>query len=454
MAFIPIYILILFTTILVDYISGILIDKSRGRRRAIILALSIVTNLGMLGFFKYFNFVASNIAQLFSFFGWSCPVHTLPIILPIGLSFHTFQSMGYTVEVYRGRKPEYHPGVFALYVMFYPQLVAGPIERPNNLLVQLKQPKDLDYQRIADGLKLMAWGFFKKLVIADRLAVIVDQVYGKPTNYQGVILASATICFAYQIYCDFSGYTDIAIGAARVMGFDLMKNFSQPYLSSSVSEFWKRWHISLSSWFRDYLYIPLGGNRVSKWRHRFNLILVFLLSGLWHGASWTFIIWGLIHGGYLILSIWTKGLRQKIVDITGVGNYPVFHNVLRISLTFLAVCFAWIFFRAPDISTAWYIVTHLWTGWYDLLVNLQAPAAIRNTFSSLNLPVLLPALVSIVILELAGYFHNTYSRQGGGAARILASRPVLIRWSAYYALFCWILLFGRFGTKQFIYFQF
>jgi len=323
MAFVPVYILILGFTILVDYAAGILIERNTGPRRKAWLVASIVANLGVLAFFKYFNFLNQNIGALFQAAGIGYGVPDLGILLPIGLSFHTFQSLSYTIEVYRGNQPaERRPGVFALYVMFYPQLVAGPIERPGNLLRQLAIPMQWDTDRVIAGLKQMLWGFFKKLVIADRCGVVVDQVYGHSAEYDSLALALATYLFAVQIYCDFSGYGDIALGAARVMGFDLMVNFRTPYGSTSISEFWSRWHISLSSWFRDYLYIPLGGNRVLRWRWFMNLMIVFLVSGLWHGANWTYVVWGALHGIYLVLAIVFAGFWARFDAASGLGRLP------------------------------------------------------------------------------------------------------------------------------------
>lgn len=266
MAFIPVYILILFVTICIDYFAGIFIEISSGKMKKYFLFFSIISTCLVLFIFKYFNFFNSNFSSLANFLHLKYPVRIIEIILPIGLSFHTFQSLSYVIEVYRGhQKAERHFGLYSLYVMFYPQLVAGPIERPQNLLHQFREIHSFDYQRITDGLKLMAWGLFKKVVIADRLALLVNQVYGNIQGYSGLSLIVATVFFAFQIYCDFSGYSDIAIGTAQVMGFKLMDNFNRPYFSKSISEFWKRWHISLSSWFRDYIYISLGGRKVSRW---------------------------------------------------------------------------------------------------------------------------------------------------------------------------------------------
>jgi len=268
MAFIPVYIFILAFTILVDYITGILVENANGAKRLYILLISIVANLSILGLFKYYNFITET---------FNLPSTSFSnLVLPIGLSFHTFQSMSYNIEIYRGhQKAVRHLGQFALFVMFYPQLVAGPIERPQNLLSQLQTEQYFNSQRVASGLQLMTWGLFKKVVIADRLAILVNTVYANPSQYTGFELLIATFFFTFQIYCDFSGYSDIALGAAQVMGFTLMQNFRRPYLATSISDFWSRWHISLSTWFRDYLYIPLGGNRVGLWRWQFNLLFVF-----------------------------------------------------------------------------------------------------------------------------------------------------------------------------------
>ena len=310
MAFIPIYILILFFTIAIDYVAGIVIENAEGRKRKLFLAASIVANVGVLAVFKYFNFLSANANAIAEVFHWPYELPILGIILPIGLSFHTFQAMSYTIEVYRGRqRAERHLGIYSLYVMFFPQLVAGPIERPQNLLHQFYERHDFDYDRVTNGLRKMAIGLFMKVVIADRLARYVNVVYPNPTNFQGLTLVVATVFFAFQIYCDFAGYSMVAIGSAEVMGFRLMKNFDRPYLSKSISEFWSRWHISLSSWFRDYVYIPLGGNRVARSRWYYNLFITFLLSGLWHGANMTFVIWGALHGIFVVISRHTQKLR-------------------------------------------------------------------------------------------------------------------------------------------------
>ncbi len=448
MAFIPIYVLILIFTIIIDYFAGIYLEKLVGANRKWFLILSLIANIGVLAVFKYYNFIDSNLNFLFHSFGVSVQIPALNIILPIGLSFHTFQAMSYTIEVYRGhQKAEHNFGIYALYVMFYPQLVAGPIERPQNLLHQFYEKHFFEYKRVVDGLKLMAWGLFKKVVIADRLALIVNQVYNSPHDYVGFQLLIATIFFAFQIYCDFSGYSDIAIGAARVMGFKLMKNFDSPYYSKSISEFWKRWHISLSSWFKDYLYISLGGNRVSIPRWYFNLFFVFMVSGLWHGANWTFVIWGALHGFYLIFSIVTSKPRKIILRKLYIDKFPLLLKILEIISVFVFVDFAWIFFRAQNLSDAFYIVNHLFDK-MDQINNLQSIVSLLKVLN-ITMYDFIVALTSIVILEIIQFSQRKIS-----IINYISSKPIWFRWTAYYALIIVIILLGVFNKSQFIYFQF
>jgi D-alanyl-lipoteichoic acid acyltransferase DltB (MBOAT superfamily) len=331
--------------------------------------------------------------------------------------------------------------------MFYPQLVAGPIERPQNLLHQFYEKHDFEYQRVTDGLKLMAWGMFKKVVIADRLAVAVHLVYDNPTAYTGLPLILATYYFAIQIYCDFSGYSDIAIGAAQVMGFRLMDNFNRPYHAKSISEFWKRWHISLSTWFRDYLYIPLGGRRVEKRRLYFNLFLVFLVSGLWHGAAWTFVIWGALHGFYMIFALWTQGYRDRLRRYLELQRFPVLRKCFAVFVTFNLVSFAWIFFRAPNLHAAFYIVGHLFT--------LSLSGAARGALFPpgaliLDRTDILIIIVAVAFMELVHLIQRHRRMRS-----FLSAKPFWMRWAVYYVLAMSILLFGKFGSpQQFIYFQF
>lgn len=449
-AFIPVYILILFATIIIDYIAGILIERSTGSRRKWVLAISIVTNVGILCVFKYYNFFIENINLLIHNMG--ATTYDLPylgIILPIGLSFHTFQAMSYTIEVYRGhQQAERHFGIYSLYVMFYPQLVAGPIERPQNLLHQFHESKYFKYENVVCGLRLMIWGLFKKVVIADRLALFTDPVFSNPEEYKPVFLVLATVFFAIQIFCDFSGYSDMAIGSARVMGFKLMKNFDKPYHSKTISEFWSRWHISLSTWFKDYLYISLGGNRVSVSRWYFNLFFVFLVSGFWHGANWTFIVWGALHGFYLVFGNITRDFRNRLADLSGLSKISWLNNGLQILTTFVLVLVAWVFFRANTVAEALYILRMFPNVISDAFLYFKGQDVLGG-----NLPVDIKTLaisfVGIIFLEMV---HLLQARVNLTA--YFDQKPTVVRWSVYYLGILAIFFFGVFESRQFIYFQF
>ena len=453
MAFIPVYILVLFTTIIIDYTAAIFIERSQGEKRRVYLIVSIVSTCLVLFIFKYFNFFNANLHHLANFIHWNYPVKNLGLILPIGLSFHTFQSLSYVVEVYRGKqKAERHFGIYALYVMFFPQLVAGPVERPQNLLHQFYERHHFDYDRFTDGLKLIVWGLFKKVVIADRLAVLVNTVYGDPSKFPPAAHLLATFFFAFQIYCDFSGYSDIAIGCAQALGFKLMDNFNRPYFSKSVAEFWKRWHISLSTWFRDYVYIPLGGNRVPRQKLYYNLIITFLLSGLWHGANWTFIIWGLLNGFYMIFSIMTMEWRDKMVQKTGLLKFPEILKYLRVSITFLLICFAWIFFRAANLTDAEIIVKSVGTVIVQIFTfNFQFLTDLRCHIVDWGLSSYELFLVSgaVVFME---FIHIIQSH--GSIRHMLRTKPIWYRWLVYFILIYSVIVLGKFDQLKFIYFQF
>jgi alginate O-acetyltransferase complex protein AlgI len=444
MAFVPKYLLILVFLIIVDFTAGLLIERAAtaGRRKALLIA-SLAANLGVLAFFKYFNFFTSNLEALAQVIGWNYSIQSLEIILPIGLSFHTFQSMAYVIDVFRRRQTaERDLWRYSLYVLYYPQLVAGPIERASRLLPQLNCDAKFDIDRFSSGMKLIVLGFFKKVVIADRLAIFVDNVYGAPTEATGLSMLLATYFFAVQIYCDFSGYTDIARGVSRVMGIELMTNFDHPYQARSVAEFWTRWHISLSSWFRDYVYIPLGGNRAGQVAWVRNILIVFLLSGLWHGANWTFIIWGLLHGMYVVLGRVTERWRLALGRASGLARWPTAHSALRVAITFHLVAFAWIFFRAKDLRDASYVIGNMFRGW-----------DFSTTYFGLSLfpfqrdvTALALLLVAMVLLATLVIFESTARRRGG----IEEVRGAAI-WGGVMAV---ILLFGTYGAKSFIYFQF
>lgn len=427
MVFKPVYILILFITIIVDYYAGILIAQADGKKRRNLLIISLITNIGFLAYFKYFNFFHDNLTSFLHLFQLANPVPRFEAELPIGLSFHTFQAMSYTIEVYRrNEKPERNFSIYALYVMFYPQLVAGPIERPQNLLWQFRTQFAYDFENIKQGLIRIAWGLFKKVVIADRLALLVDQAYANPAEQNGTTLFVATLFYTFQIYCDFSGYSDIAIGTARVMGFKLMENFDVPYISKSIAEFWRRWHISLSGWFRDYLYIPLGGNRVGEIRLYLNYFLVFMISGLWHGAAWTFVIWGSLHGIYQIVA----KIRDKYVGIR-LPNHPI-SSFIHWLTTFLLVMLTWVFFRAKGLSEAKTVLAKI--GSMQLFEPISMPFSIQEFIF---------CFVLIAFLMWKDVFVKEIKTRVTWQFSVIL---IALLSSSYF--------FGVFSSNQFIYFQF
>lgn len=448
MAFIPIYILILLLTIVIDYWAGLFIERAQGARRKLLLTVSLVTNVGVLAVFKYYNFFVDSLNALASTLGAHSIATGLSLILPIGLSFHTFQAMSYTIEVYRGnQRAERHFGIYALYVMFYPQLVAGPIERPQNMLHQFHSSHAFSYENARDGLRMMLLGFVKKVVVADRLALIVDAAYSNPQRCSAPALAFATACFAFQIYADFSGYSDIAIGAARFMGFDLMTNFRRPYLSQSVGEFWRRWHISLSTWFRDYVYVPLGGNRVKVSRAQLNLLITFLISGLWHGANWTFVIWGGVNGLYLVTSNLTRSTRAALSARLRFPGSEALFRILRTAATFVLISIAWVFFRARSVSDAFYVLETMARGAREL----ASVSAFRASLKSAGID---ESLASLGLLLTAGLWLFDYVSERAEGKGWLDTQPTWRRWGLYYAALTLLLFLGKFGQDQFIYFQF
>jgi alginate O-acetyltransferase complex protein AlgI len=443
MAFIPAYIFILFTTILIDYWMGIKIAESEGKTRRTYLLISIVATCLVLFIFKYFTFFSLTVRELEALLGSAQTFPIEHILLPIGLSFHTFQSLSYVIEVYRGKQePERNFGIYALYVMFYPQLVAGPIERPQNLLHQFYENHRFNVDDFAAGMRLIAWGYFQKMIIADRAAIYVNAVYGQWQIASGLSLIIATLLFAVQIYADFAGYSHIAIGCARVMGFRLMRNFNHPYFAGSLRDFWRRWHISLSTWFKDYVYIPLGGNRTSKARHYFNLLVTFTISGLWHGANWTFVIWGAFHGAMLSIESECESGMSRFLN----NRFAVF---IRRVVTIAAVCVGWVFFRAPSLGSAVAILrkmivdTHLTT---NTIENAIIPFSGDNSAFAFGATATLFILLMFA-LELIGEFN-------------LDNLPARIFSSPYYealavsAIFQAVMFFGIMNSSAFIYFQF
>ena len=437
-SFIPAYILILFAIIIIDYIAGRCIENATGHRRKSFLILSLVANIGTLALFKYYNFFIGNVDHLLAL----CHIQTQPfpllrLALPLGLSFHTFQAMSYTIEVYKGNQPaERHFGIYALYVMFYPQLVAGPIERPGELMAQFYEHHKPDYPNIAIGLKKMLWGFVMKVVVADRLGIYVNYVYHHPEVHSRLALLIGVFFFTFQIYCDFAGYSLIAIGAAKTMGFTLAPNFRQPYMAASIRDFWRRWHLTLTRWFRDYVYIPMGGNRVGTGRMIFNILVVFLLSGLWHGAAWTFIIWGLLHAVALII--------ESLTDHWNL--HPRSHPLLllfamaRGLLTFSFVCFTFIFFRAADVHQATIVIRRI----LSPHIRWQIPVEFQEK------AVLICGLFGIAGIIAADIKTALFP----GKQLFMYHRNAAVRLASCIALVLLIVLFGVFDASQFIYFQF
>ncbi len=429
MAFIPKYIFILFFIIIIDYFSAIAIEKKQGKIKLLWLIASLSANILLLCFFKYFNFLNDNLAPIFSLFGKEFQPINLQIILPIGLSFHTFQSMSYTIEVYRGKqKAEKHIGYFANYVLFFPQMVAGPIERYDRLGQELKKKQNFIYQNISDGLKLVLFGLFVKMTIADNIAPFVNQIYKEPLKHSSEEVLIGVFMFSFQIYADFFGYSSIALGSARMLGIKIMDNFKTPYFSKSITEFWSRWHISLSTWFKDYLYIPLGGNRVAIPRWSLNILIVFMLSGFWHGANWTFVVWGALHGLMLLI----ERFFSKLFKFEIKAHWD-FLNVILVVKTFIVTSFIWIFFRAENFNKAKEIIC-------IIFVNNN----IKFNLISLKVPLL--AIFGLIIFDFFQY-NTRFDIK-------LNTIRTPYRWVIYsFLLFC---LFALSGTEKFpfIYFQF
>lgn len=427
----PIYAVLILTSTVLSYVCGLLVEKHAGarKRQQAFLVAGLVLNFGILFTFKYFNFVNESLFCLMSYCGLRWPVPNLDVLLPVGISFYTFQAVGYSIDVYRGTiRAERNFFTYALFVSFFPQLVAGPIERAKNLLPQFHEEHAFDEDNVREGFKLMVWGYFMKLCVADVLSPYVDAVYNNVPEHNGTSMLLATLFFTIQIYCDFAGYSSIAIGAARVMGYRLMDNFRQPYFALDIKEFWKRWHISLSTWFMDYLYIPLGGNRVPYPRLLLNLAITFLVSGIWHGANWTFLLWGGVHAMYQVGS----NMFRKFVYAP---KYDVWWSrVLGTFSCFVAVAFAWIFFRANDISDAFTIIVKIFCDRGPLFVDMA---------------IFVYGMVGIALLII----KDVRERFGIGL-RYMHSKYVAVRYAAVVGLISYILLFGALTSGNFIYFQF
>ncbi len=428
--------LILFTTV-VSYCCGLFLEKAKKPKyKRMVLGIALASCLGILFVFKYFNFFMGTIRDVGRLFAVQVHPATLNLLLPVGISFYTFQTLSYVIDVYYGRVcPEKHFGRYAVFVSFFPQLVAGPIERTGNLLPQIRQEHCFRYEDAVYGLRQMLWGFFKKIVIADTLARYVDLVFDNPYLHRGGALLLAALFFSIQIYCDFSGYSDIAVGTARLFGIKLMTNFKSPYLSGSINEFWRRWHISLSSWFRDYVYIPLGGNRKGKIRRYVNVLATFLLSGLWHGAAGTFVFWGGLHG-----------LAQVLENIAGL-NRRKRHYIVSSVPVFIFVTFAWIFFRADTIQDAFYVIQNMFIG-------ISAPAVyVKEAFSAIGIDGAKCISIGISICIL--FVFDLFSLRKNPLEEIVRL-PGAVRWGAYYLLGMVLIVYclQNAGENQFVYFQF
>ena len=441
--------LILFTTC-VSYFCAIMIekhaDKPRARKAYMIAAVTV--SLLVLFFFKYFNFLSDTVTTVFGL-----SELTLDLILPVGISFYTFQTLSYVIDVYRGTLPaERHFGYYALYVSFFPQLVAGPIERPENLIPQLKTKNPFTVNDFTVGMKFMMVGFFKKIVVADQISKYVDAVYnnagGGAEVINGFTVALATVLFAVQIYCDFSGYTDIAIGCSRVLGIRLMQNFNDPYSAVNIKDFWRRWHISLTSWFTDYVYIPLGGSRCKKWRHLLNVMIVFLLSGIWHGAAWTYVLWGVVHGVYQIVGNLTAKSRSKIIAKIGIIENSPFDIWSRRVITFVLVCLAWMIFRANSFSDLGILLKTLFTGWGGVSIKASLEAL------EMSLVTVVTIILSVIVLKQLDVQINTRPNQDNTTLSISPSRSVVYVALCWCVAIAWIILLASNAESAFIYFQF
>lgn len=442
MAWSPLLMILLLFSVSVNYAAALRMDRlGAGPGRRFWLVVSLVVSFGILFVFKYLLFFANSVTGLLQAFGIAAGPPQFSIILPMGISFYTFQAAGYAIDVYRGNQtPQRNFFKFTLFITFFPQLVAGPIERADNLMPQLFSRKTFKLDNMIEGAKIMIVGFFKKVVVADRVAACVNTVYNDPRQFEGLAVIIATVLFAFQIYCDFSGYSDIAQGCSKMLGIDLMRNFRQPYLSRSIKEFWRRWHVSLSSWFKDYVYFPLGGSRVPKPRHYFNTMVTFLVSGLWHGADWTFVIWGGLHGAYQITG-------DMLPKPKGLDRFPPARAV-QMLFTFALVCFSWIFFRANSIGDALYMTRHLFTGsanWTDA----QYVFDVVNNMGVQLVPFLVgtACILLLIVMELFSGEKTIHE--------VLMKTPGVFRFGFYFFLAALILCLGvYYDASTFIYFQF
>ena len=427
----PVYALLILTSTVLTYLCGLLVERfqSDKRKKKLFLTLSLLINFSILFIFKYYNFINDSVWEVMSSLGIQWSVPNFDLLLPVGISFYTFQAVGYTIDVYRGTIPaERNFFTYALFVSFFPQLVAGPIERATNLLPQFHKEHTLEYDNILSGFRMMLWGYFMKLCVGDRLATYVDAIFNNLPNHNGTSILLASAFFAVQIYCDFGGYSNIARGVARMMGYELMENFHRPYFALSMKEFWKRWHISLSTWFMDYVYIPLGGNRVKYYRHLLNLIITFLVSGIWHGANWTFVLWGALHGVFLVIENVIKKYIYQANPTTCVAK------LISMVSCFVLVTFAWIFFRANTVGDAF--------------------LAIQKIFTSGGMPYMNPMVFLCGGISLMVLITHDISFEYNSKIKLLFSSNQMVSLLSAIVLCVYIILFGVLDNSQFIYFQF
>ena len=450
----PQYVILLVCLTLLTFFTGILLEKSSQKAKKCYVVLCLIISLGILCVFKYSGFVIVNINRFLTHLNMTSVNQSFSFVLPVGISFYTFQSIGYVLDVYRGNnKAERNIAKYALFVSFFPNILSGPIERGKNILPQIEKLKDLklwNYDRVTSGAVLMLWGYFQKLVIADRVALLVNEVYENYRMHGAIAIITATLFFSVQIYCDFASYSNIAIGAAKIMGIELMRNFETPYFARSVGEFWHRWHISLSTWFRDYLYIPLGGSRCSKARRYLNLMIVFLLSGVWHGAGWSYVIWGALHGAYQVIGIQTKQFRQKIADRLQFKQETFSYKLMQTFVTFSLVGFAWIFFRADSFIKARDIILRIFTRWDPWTLFDESIYA-----WGLNRKEFWIAVFATVVLFMVDFIRRSKKQD---IIELLNKQCIGFRWGLYLALLFSVLILGHYGPEYdpqiFLYFAF
>lgn len=449
------YAILIAISTVITWVSGLLLSRQTMKAtKYVTIAVSFAVNLSILFFFKYYDFALENINRILSFANVGILSNPFDFLLPVGISFYTFQALSYTVDVYRGEiKAEKNPLRYALFVSFFPQLVAGPIERSKNLLTQLQEIHTIkvwNYDRIVKGLIMMVWGLFQKMVLADRLSILADTVFESANALGTVELVIGAVAFALQIYCDFGGYSTIAIGAAKVMGFELMENFNTPYFATGIQDFWRRWHISLSSWFRDYLYIPLGGSRCSRFRKYCNLMITFLVSGLWHGAAWNYVVWGGLHGVYQILEDLSKPVREKVTTKLHVDTKAFSHKFGQILITFFLTTFAWIFFRAESLSQAGTYIVRMFTKWNPWVFFDEG--LLKLGLDKMELNILVLALAALLLTDILQYVKKL------SLAEFLMKQGWWFRFAVLIVLILSVFVFGKYGVEfnsaQFIYFDF